>query len=114
TEFDQARLDKHFRLVCFEEKGLAIFGLGVTAQYQINDLLLVRQCILPASKACCAKVSDALRMCLDLLFGRHQVVAVEIDAGSSRREGEIRNAQLFKNEGLVRTVGDHGIRLAAN
>ena len=26
TEFDQARLDKHFRLVCFEEKGLTILA----------------------------------------------------------------------------------------
>ena len=68
TEFDQVRLDKHFRLVCFEEKGLAILGLGVTAQDQIDDFLLVRQCILPASKACRAKGRNALRMRLNLLF----------------------------------------------
>ena len=114
AEFDQVGLDKHFRLVCLEEEGLAILGLGVTAQDQINDFLLVRQRVLPALEACRAKGCDALRMRLNLLFRRHQVVAVEIDSGGARGEREVRDAQLFKHEGFVGAVGDHGIRLAAD
>src|SRR5262249_51230234 len=106
---NEARLDQQFSLSRLEQQRVAGFLRWVAPPDQVDDLLLVRQRIVPALQAGRAKRLHPLRMLRDLLFRGAEIVTIEVEPKVARREGQVWRAQLFEGVRLVGAVTDHYI-----
>ena len=98
----------------FKQVVVAGILVWVLCQDQINNFFLVFHRVIPAAHARFTKRFDASRMKFQLLFGRKQVIAVEVDAHRARGIDMIGKTSAFKEIWLIGYVSSHGIHLAIN